>query len=357
MCAASSPTHPSSADPRVCIHDKPRKYRPGDAVTPRVWTTAAVGVEDGHVHPRVVEGEAGGPDDARDLDVGALGERDGGPARAGRPAMQDDAAAPRTPRAGADEGVAGLYPPPEARVRRLAQRAHRIEPAEDVAAEQALWQRLLARAQRQVNLVRRAELLGDLVAGIAAADDEHAAVGDLRRVAVGRALDLDDTWIELRCERGGAGRLERARGDDDLVGAVRPAVEPDDVALALAAQLADAAAQLHRKVAGVVGEIGDHLVARRVAVGLARERLAGEAVVARRREEPQRVPALPPRRGGCVGCLENGEAAAVSREVVADRKTGLAAADDDDLVVARAAHGDLAGTGDDVRIATPGRLP
>ena len=34
-CSASSLTQPSSAEPRVCCHGRPRKYRPGEAVTPR----------------------------------------------------------------------------------------------------------------------------------------------------------------------------------------------------------------------------------------------------------------------------------------------------------------------------------
>ena len=37
MNAASSATNPSSADPRVYCHWRPRKYRPGWSVTPRRW--------------------------------------------------------------------------------------------------------------------------------------------------------------------------------------------------------------------------------------------------------------------------------------------------------------------------------
>ena len=35
--AASLPTHPSSAEPRVCCHVWPSRYRPGDDVSPRWW--------------------------------------------------------------------------------------------------------------------------------------------------------------------------------------------------------------------------------------------------------------------------------------------------------------------------------
>src|SRR4051812_15247980 len=72
-------------------------------------------------------------------------------------------------------------------------------------------------------------------------------------------------------------------------------------------------------------------VAARAAVGVARERPAGQAVVAHRREELERVPPVAPR-----GCrprrgFEDDEVAALPSEVPADGKTGLAAAHDDDL--------------------------
>ncbi len=152
-------------------------------------------------------------------------------------------------------------------------------------------------------------------------------------------MQLNDAWIELRCERRGARRLERSRGYDDLIGAAGAGVKRDGVAVAIAAQLEDTAAQLDGEVAGVVGEVGDDLVARRMVVGVAGERLAREAVVAGRGEEPKRVPPLAPRGGGCVGGLKDGEAAALLGEVVPDGETGLPATDDDGLVVARAAHG------------------
>ena len=40
MYLASSLTQPSSAEPRVCCHGRPRKYRPGTSVTPRSWMTS-----------------------------------------------------------------------------------------------------------------------------------------------------------------------------------------------------------------------------------------------------------------------------------------------------------------------------
>jgi hypothetical protein len=98
---------------------------------------------------------------------------------------------------------------------------------------------------------------------------------------------------------------------------------------------ADAAVVLDRQVeaAGVLGEVGDDLVAGGVVVGVAGEREPGEAVVARGGEERERVPALAPGCGGSFGGVKDGEAAALLGEVVADGEAGLAAADDDDVVM------------------------
>src|SRR5215208_5745254 len=41
MNCASSLTQPSSAEPRVCCHSRPRKYKPGTSVTPRWWRILA----------------------------------------------------------------------------------------------------------------------------------------------------------------------------------------------------------------------------------------------------------------------------------------------------------------------------
>jgi hypothetical protein len=107
---------------------------------------------------------------------------------------------------------------------------------------------------------------------------------------------------------------------------------------AVSAQAVDAAPELHRQVAGVLGEVADNLVARRVVVRVARERPARQAVVARRGEQPQRVPALAPGGGRPVRGLEDREVATLLGQVVAGGEAGLSAADDDDLAVG-CAHG------------------
>jgi hypothetical protein len=87
------------------------------------------------------------------------------------------------------------------------------------------------------------------------------------------------------------------------------------------------------KVAGVVGEVGDHAVAAREGVGLAGERAPGQAVVAHGREQLQRVPPRAPCHRGRVGGFEDRDLAAPAGEEVADRQAGLAAAHDNDVMV------------------------
>ena len=86
-------------------------------------------------------------------------------------------------------------------------------------------------------------------------------------------------------------------------------------------------------MARVVLQVGHDLVAVRVAVGVAGERPAGQAVAAHGREQPQRVPALAPGGGRLAGGFEDGEAAVLPGQEVADGQAGLAAADHDDVAV------------------------
>ena len=85
-----------------------------------------------------------------------------------------------------------------------------------------------------------------------------------------------------------------------------------------------AAAELDRQieVPRVVGRGRRHLVAAGIAVGVAREGQAGKAVVAPRREQLERVPALAPRGADWLGGFEDHEVAALPREEVADRQAG-----------------------------------
>ena len=146
------------------------------------------------------------------------------------------------------------------------------------------------------------------------------------------------SWTTSRLEVGGYRRrerhLKRPGGDHDLVGLVGAVGELDEETAAVACPHGlHAAVELDRQLEPlrVVGEVGDDVVAPRVAVGVAWEVEPGQAVVAHGREQPQRVPAAPPRRGRLAGRFEDGEPTVLLGEVVADGQAGLTAADDDDF--------------------------
>ena len=71
--------------------------------------------------------------------------------------------------------------------------------------KEALGQRRLAGADGEVDLVGAGELLGDLEAGVAAADHEHGTGRDRVGRAVGRAVELHDVAAEPISDRGTRG--------------------------------------------------------------------------------------------------------------------------------------------------------
>jgi hypothetical protein len=182
--------------------------------------------------------------------------------------------------------------------------------------------------------MRRRELLGDLKAGVAAADHQDRAVGHAARAAVVRAVRLEQRRVQLVGERRHARGVERPGGDDDLVGRDAAAVrELEDEAVVLGRQRPHPAAEPHGQVERprVLLEVAHHLVAAGIAVGVTGERQAGKRVIAARREQDQRVPTLAPGGANRLGRLEDHEPAAGAGEEVADRQPGLAGADDRNL--------------------------
>ena len=176
-----------------------------------------------------------------------------------------------------------------------------LEIAEQVAAEQPLRQRRLPRADGEVHLVRRRELLGDLVAGVAAAHHQHGPAGNVapargsRRCASGR------------CSRRAARRSAGTRGVWNGPVAIttwsaayarsrssttKPPSSPPRTART---SLLNSHGQV--EVLRVAREVVDDLVAAGIGVGIAGEREPGQAVVAHGREQLQRVPPLAPGRG------------------------------------------------------------
>src|SRR6188508_1501855 len=73
------------------------------------------------------------------------------------------------------------------------------------------------------------QFLGDLEAGVAAADDQHAP-REILRPAVVTAVHVHHAWTEAFGELGGhARRLEGAGRDDDLSRLVGPVIQLDEV--------------------------------------------------------------------------------------------------------------------------------
>ena len=110
--AASFPTQPSSAEPRVCCQVRPSMYRPGEGVTPRVcrmrpWSSLACRTS---IHEWSAR-EPGRPHHGVELGGAAVGEGHRPSGRAGRTGPEADAVAPgEPPRPGPDH----LVPPGQA---------------------------------------------------------------------------------------------------------------------------------------------------------------------------------------------------------------------------------------------------
>ena len=177
------------------------------------------------------------------------------------------------------------------------------------------------------------KLLGDLVAGVPAADDEDGALLHVAGSQVAGAVRLEHVRSQVAGERRQVRRLERAGRDDGLIRLDAAAGDVEHEPPVLHGQRAHEAVELDREVEGrgVLLEVGDDVVAARIGVGIARERQAGKPGVPPRREEDERVPARAPGGPDRAGCLEDLEAAALAGEEVAQRQPGLAGADHGDV--------------------------
>src|SRR5439155_7228782 len=117
-----------------------------------------------------------------------------------RPRLQFDPVALQLARARPDQRVAVAQPAPEPRLDRLRQQPRLRQPPEEVAAEEPLRQRHLARTNRKMHSTGRGELLCDLEAGVTAADDENRSLGNIARAPVARAVCLEHARRELAAE-------------------------------------------------------------------------------------------------------------------------------------------------------------
>ena len=102
-------------------------------------------------------------------------------------------------------------------------------------------------------------------------------------------MRLEDLGREISGDGRDVRRLERAGRNDDLVGLEAPVVEGENEPALLGRQPSDGAVQLNGQAerGRVLLEVGDDVVARRVSVGIPRERQSCEGRVAPRREEDE----------------------------------------------------------------------
>ena len=205
----------------------------------------------------------------------------------------------------------------------------------DVAADQAASKKSLAeqaiaiaRSALQDQAAKKAQIESNRAAAQAQLD---AARGNVGGPPIVGAVHLDNVCRDLARERRRAGLLERPGRDDYLVGLDAPVFDLDNEAAIAPGQRAHRAVELDRELelGRVPLEVGDHFIPRRVAVGVAGEGQAGQAAVAARREERERVPASPPSRTGRLVGLEDHERPPVLRQEATDCQSSLAGADDD----------------------------
>src|SRR5215212_1800776 len=231
----------------------------------------ALSIEYRHVDPGVVEAEASGPNHRADVQLGVVAELHRRAGGVKGPSVELDTVATQAARAGADQRVfVGLHPPADPGVPCLADESGLVEVPEQVAAEEALRERLLRRTDRDMHLARGGKLLGDLVVGVAATNHEHSPLWNLLRRAVGGAVHLDDLGTEALGDRWHEPRLERSGGDHDLVSIDRAVLKLDEVGPVDATHRGHPAAELNRQLEapGVLGQIVGDLIFARVAVGV-----------------------------------------------------------------------------------------
>src|SRR5205823_1640548 len=172
----------------------------------------------------------------------------------------------------------------------------------------------------------------DIGSRVSGPDQENASGTELGGIAVFAGVHLHDPRVELGSEGGDRRRPVEAGGHDHVLGLVPVLAAFDDVAVAVLGEPVDGHPGTNRKLeARRIGlEVVGGLARGRIRPAGRRERPARQAVVARGREQAERVPSTrPPRAADPLARVEDHERAAAPLQVVADREAGLAAADDD----------------------------
>src|SRR5205814_210917 len=153
---------------------------------------------------------------------------------------------------------------------------------------------------------------------------------------VADSVYLEDVGRELLGDLRHIRRLEGTGGHHDLVCRDRRSIELEAEASVVAElEPLELAVQLDRQLEGlrVALEVGDHFIASRVPIRIAREREPRQRAVAAGREERECGPALAPCRGDLSCALDDDETAPLPGGEVADSETGLSGADYRNLVV------------------------
>ena len=204
------------------------------SVTPRRWRSrpSSSMIE---LDPGVVGPVSRRPDDGVDVELAAVGETHRPPRGADRPRLERDAEPALAARAGSSRSACRASRAATQRASRRSCRAGRTgQPPEQVAPEQALGQRRLARADREVHAC--ASPRAPWRSGSRCCRRRPRArcpSGTSLGRAVAGAVRLEDARVQLVGQRRHARDVERPGGDDDLVGRDAPAVvELEDEAAA-----------------------------------------------------------------------------------------------------------------------------
>src|SRR5919106_683951 len=214
------------ADQRRAASPLPREAEEvdaGDVGDTASMAQAAVLVEDRKIDPGEVGAVTGRPDDGVHLELAFVLEAHDASRGSGCARLElDSIAAPELAWARTNERVPVLQLAAEPRFDGRREEVGLRQPPEEIAAGDALRQRLLLRTDREDDRVRGRQLLGDLEARVPTADDKYRPLGDTRRLSVPRAMNLPHPRVEVLGELGNERRLEGPGRDDDLVSGERP---------------------------------------------------------------------------------------------------------------------------------------
>ena len=286
---------------------------------------AAVRIEDGNVDPPEVGSKSSRPDHGIDFDLAPVREGQRALRRAHDPWLEGNAVALRVPCARSDQRVAIPRAASDARLDRLVDEPRFRQPPEEIASEQPLRQRCLPRPNGEVHGPRRGQLHGDLEPCVAAADDHDRPFGNVARTPVARAVHLDDVRRKVGSECRHVRGLKRAGRNHNLLGLYGASPKVEHEASSGVAERLDLGIQVDWQLEGrrVLLEVADDLVARGIAVRVAREGKARKAVIAARCEQHERVPAPAPRRPDRVARVEDREVPALFCQEVPHGEPGL----------------------------------